>query len=274
LPPPDASDTATDAALVPVNPAAQALQWQREYTDMLENSRAKSTRRVYRSHWRHFEQFCEPHGREALPATSETVIAYVLDCAGKCSTSTLSARLAAIAERHTGYANPCADQRVRELLKGVRREHGRPPAAKEPTLSEDIRAMVDAQPDTLAGSRNKAILLFGYASAMRRAEIVALDPEHLKFTREGLTATITRSKTDQMGEGQTVAIPYVNSAYCPVLALRKWLDAAHIKSGLVFRGIRRGEHLGPRLSSESVANIVKAAVEAVARMRRYSPLTR
>ena len=96
---------------------------------------------------------------------------------------------------------------VRELLKGVRREHGRPPAAKEPTLSEDIRRMVEVQPDTLAGSRNKAILLFGYASAMRRAEIVALDIEHLKFAREGLTATIARSETDQMGEGQTVAIP-------------------------------------------------------------------
>jgi integrase len=100
---------------------------------------------------------------------------------------------------------------------------------------------------------------------MRRAEIVALDVEHLKFTRKGLVVTITSSKTDQMHEGQEVAILYGNSEHCPVLAVRKWLDAARIKRGPLFRRIRKGSRLGDRLTGDSVGDIVKAAAVRIGR---------
>jgi integrase len=137
--------------------------------------------------------------------------------------------------------------------------------------------MCDAQPATLAGLRNRAVLLVGFASAMRRGELAALDVEDLRFSREGLQLKIRKSKTDQESRGQTVALPYLSgSPYCPVLALRAWLDASGIKSGALFRRIskagrianrtirtRKGLELSPRHSGESIAAILKAAVKAI-----------
>jgi hypothetical protein len=81
--------------------------------------------------------------------------------------------------------------------------------------------------------------------------------------RSSAGSAIVGSKTDQMHEGQTVAVPYLKSAYCPVLAVRKCLAAARLKRGPVFRRIRRGDRLGPRLSAESVAGIVKDAAQSI-----------
>jgi integrase len=271
-------NTINETALVPLDGAARAAHFQAAYEDMRENARATSTRRVYEVHWKHFTGFCRRERLSALPAAWQTVVAYALDCAGQCSMSTLTARLAAIAQRHADTENnPAAHPQVKEVLKGIRRKHGRAPKAKEPALTEDIRAMVDRQPETPAGLRNKALLLVGYASACRRSEVVAFDVEDLKFTREGITLAIRKSKTDQEAQGQMIAVQYLQgSPYFPVLALRAWLTAAGIKSGPVFRRIsksgrvihhsvitKKGRGLSPRLSAESVALIVKEAAQAI-----------
>jgi integrase len=72
--------------------------------------------------------------------------------------------------------------------------------------------------DGLRQLRDRAILLIGFASAMRRSELVALDLSDLKWTAEGVLIHIRR-KTDQEGAGQSVAVPRGATA-CPVAALR------------------------------------------------------
>ena len=56
---------------------------------------------------------------------------------------------------------------------------------------------------TLAGLRDPALLLLGFAAAPRRSELAALDVEdlHLDAAR-GLLVTIRRSKADQKQEGR------------------------------------------------------------------------
>jgi integrase len=78
----------------------------------------------------------------------------------------------------------------------------------------------------------------------------------------GLKITIRHSKTDQEGEGATIAIVR-GSITCPVEALKAWRDAAGIRTGPVFRSIRKGGKVGSRLSAQSVADIVKAHAENV-----------
>jgi integrase len=53
----------------------------------------------------------------------------------------------------------------------------------------------------LRGLRDRALLAFGFASALRRSELVALQVEDLTETAEGYRVTIRRSKTDQEGQG-------------------------------------------------------------------------
>jgi site-specific recombinase XerD len=121
--------------------------------------------------------------------------------------------------------------------------------------------MVALAPEGLKGVRDRALLLLGFAGAFRRSELVALDVADIAETETGLLVTIRRSKTDQDGEGVTIAIPRGDVA-CPARALREWLDAAGIEAGPILRPINKaGTVSGERLTDRSVANIVKAYAE-------------
>jgi integrase len=100
--------------------------------------------------------------------------------------------------------------------------------------------------------------LIGFGGALRRSELVALDVADIAETETGLLVTIRHSKTDQEGEGATIAIAHGDVA-CPVKALRAWLDASGIQAGPIFRPIDKAGTVRPsRLTDRSVANIVKA----------------
>ena len=62
--------------------------------------------------------------------------------------------------------------------------------------------------ETLKGKRDRALLLFGFASAMRRSELVALEIADIELTKRGLVVTVRRSKGDQESKGQQRAIPF------------------------------------------------------------------
>src|SRR5690606_10092532 len=76
---------------------------------------------------------------------------------------------------------------------------------------------------------------------------------------EGILVTLWQSKTDQERKSAVIAIPKgENAAYCPVAALRRWLDAAGIVAGPIFLRMRRNDAIGTsRLTPQSVALIVK-----------------
>jgi len=111
--------------------------------------------------------------------------------------------------------------------------------------------------------RDKALLLLGFAGAFRRSELAQLNVADLEFRPEGLRVIIRRSKTDQDGAGQILAVVRGNKA-CPVAALEAWLAHAEITDGPVFRPVLKGGRVLPeRLSSQSVALIVKRHAERV-----------
>jgi integrase len=119
---------------------------------------------------------------------------------------------------------------------------------------------------TRAAYRDRALLLLGFAAALRRSELVALDVEDLSFDpAKGVLLTIRRSKTDQERAGAQVAVPYARAGndLCAVRALLAWLETAEIHRGPVFRQMRRGDTLtDQRLTDQSVALIVKRRAQA------------
>ncbi|MGH8455771.1 MAG: hypothetical protein ACRETE_02150 [Stenotrophobium sp.] len=54
-----------------------------------------------------------------------------------------------------------------------------------PLLKEDVLTIVDALPVTARGTRDRALLLVGFAAALRRSELVGLNVEDVKFVTEG-----------------------------------------------------------------------------------------
>src|SRR5690606_20413566 len=104
---------------------------------------------------------------------------------------------------------------------------------------------------------DRALLLVGFAGAFRRSELAALTVDDLTFGADGVDVLIRRSKTDQEGQGQTVAIPH-GLHLKPVEALRDWLSAAAITAGPIFRAVSRSGRLAEEaITGHTVANVVK-----------------
>jgi hypothetical protein len=172
--------------------------------------------------------------------------------------STLGRRVAAIRYAHklAHLDTPTDSEAVKATLRGIRRTVGAAKGRKAPAVAATMRAMVALAPPGLKGLRDRALLLLGFAGAFRRSELVALDVAYIAETQTGLLVTIRRSKTDQDGEGVTIAITQGDAA-CPARALREWLDAAGIEAGPILRPINKaGTVSGERLTDRSVAVVV------------------
>lgn len=118
--------------------------------------------------------------------------------------------------------------------------------------------MVRQIPAGLRGIRDRMILCFGLAFAQRRGNLEILTVEDLTWTAEGVRINITKSKTDQEGQGTVVGVvPGENPDTCPVRALRQWLDASHITSGPIFRCLNRGGVTEKVLDGQTICQIVQ-----------------
>ena len=247
-------------------PALALLHGQAQ--EFVRAAKAPSTLRAYRSDWDHFTRWCTAHSLSPLPASPETVALYLTALAATHRPATMTRRLTAITKAHqvAGEKSPATMQQaaVSETLKGIRRTLGTAQTTKAALLTADIRRMVEALPETLAGCRDRALLLLGFAGGFRRSELAALDVEDVLTTEDGLVVKLRRSKTDPEGQGRDVGIPYgAGRVTCPVRAFNAWKTTAAIAEGALFRGVDRHGHIGVvRLHKDSVGLIVKRAAEA------------
>jgi site-specific recombinase XerD len=229
--------------------------------EFIRASKAESTLRGYQSDWRDFCAWSDEKGLAPLPALPEAIAAYIAECAGRLKVGSIQRRLNAIAEAHkaAGLESPTHNAMVRNTMKGIRRTKGTAPAQKTAALTPDIRTMVDLTGGGAIGTRDRALILLGFAGAFRRSELVALNLDDCAFGKDGLVVTLRRSKTDQTGEGRKIGIPYgSNPETCPVRTIQDWIETAAITGGPVFRSINRHGHIQPgRLSGIDVARIVK-----------------
>lgn len=181
------------------------------------------------------------------------------------SAATLERRLIAIHHAHLerGLRSPTVDPLVKRTMQGIRRTRGVKQRQVKPMVKDDLLealVMIDQQKPVKA-ARDRALLLIGFAGALRRSELVAIRFEHISHVPHGIDIFLPQSKTDQAREGATVFIPHANGVRCPVRALMQWLEMGDIHTGFVFRAVTRHNSISAYgLSAQSVALIVKAAV--------------
>lgn len=228
-----------------------------------ESAWAPSTRRSYRSQWAGFVAWCERIGVSPLPATPEVVANWIAERAtsGK-KVATIALGLAAITEAHRmrGYESPRSSSVVRLVWRGVRRSAGVAATEKAPITPTEVRRFVRDAPADLRGLRDRAIILLGLATASRRSELVALDVQDLVFVENGLEVRVRRAKTDQEGRGLTKVVCFGSDpSTCPVRTTKRWLTAASITSGPVFRSVKANVVGIERLDARVVARVTKRA---------------
>jgi site-specific recombinase XerD len=253
-------------------------------------TRAKGdgTRRAYRSAWRQYAAWCAGLGRAPLAADPDTIAMYVVHLAdagraggGGLAVSSIRVHLAAIKTAHllAGLSLDLRHPRLAMVIEGVTRSTGvRPRRQAAPAVPDLLRRMLAARPpeEKPIGARDRAMLLLGFGAALRRSELVSLTLDDVETVPgRGLLLTIGRSKTDQVGAGQRVAV-HANPAEpgcCPAAALAAWLRHRREAPDLdwtatatmraarpLFCAVTKaGKVTGQGLSDKAVARLMKQA---------------
>ena len=230
----------------------------------LRNSKSANTLRAYQADFKDFSVFCARNGLSSMPTEPKILSLYLTHLSATSKFSTLKRRIASISVIHKmkGHYLDTKHPIIMENLHGIKRVKGSHQKAKKPILINDLKLIVNVidkylnycglpELEGLKHIRNKirdkAIILVGFSGGFRRSELVNIDYDDIEFVSEGVKIFIKRSKTDQSGEGMIKAIPYFdNKSFCPVLALKHWIDNSEIKSGKLFD-----------ISDKSVALIIK-----------------
>ena len=231
---------------------------------------APSTRETYASGWRQWERWCRGRGIVPLPGPPETLAAFLAERAeAGLHFTTLDCYCSAIAHRHhqEGLPDPTAEVVVRRVRRGLRRILGVAPIRQaHPLTVAELGQIIDAiDTDRVRGARDRAILLLGYASAMRPGEISALDVEDLLRKPTGVLIRIRQSKTDPDAQGQLVGIARgEHPTTDPIRALDAWLTVRPPGAGPLFTCVRHHDHpgtdrLGPRAISRTMQERAIAA---------------
>ena len=206
----------------------------------LKSSKASNTLRAYKADYKDFALFCIKHGFKSMPTDPKVVCLYLTHLSQTSKFSTLKRRLASLSVVHklSGHYIDTKHPMITENLMGIKRVKGSYQKAKKPILINDLKSIInviDKDKNEKKRSKNRALILIGFAGGFRRSELVAILFEDIDFVPEGVKIFIKRSKTDQSGEGMTKGIPYFsNQNYCPVISLKNWLEKSEIKSGKIF----------------------------------------
>jgi integrase len=224
--------------------AALALAKSKTYQSAAD---APEALRACKADFDNFGAWCEAHGFRSLPAEPETVGVYLAAAGLGYALPTLGRRVAAIARAHRMAKQPL-DTRlpaIRETLRGIARTHGGPPRRSLALATEDIKRLIATCGTDLAGLCDRALLLLGFAGALRRSELIGLDLAHLRPTPASMRLLIARSKTDKAGEGVEIGIARGSTPEtCSVRAVRAWLKAADITDGPIFRRVTQWGTVG------------------------------
>jgi integrase len=194
---------------------------------------------------------------------------------GPWSLATVQTRLAALSKAHEHYIlgnahthmgpekNPLRDPRVRQLISAARRAYARrgKEVIRPVAATRDVmEALLSTCGEDLIGKRDRALLLFGWASGgRRRSEIVTATFENVRRDGNGFVYELRRSKTNQSGRRDSKNLKPIQGAAAEALAV--WMHAL-----LEFR-ITHGP-LFCRILNERIAEPLKdAAVREIVRRR-------
>ncbi len=233
-----------------------------------------ATLKLYAGDWARFVAWCQQQGRPSLPASSETLAAYLIECAPGLSRGALGRRRSAISTMHrqAGLPTPLLSPPTHKALRTAAKPKST--RSSSPPTAAGLVRMAARCPRDLSGLRDRALLLLAAATlrpprrgkqanvlmdpggeaaepaGVARLFVLALDAEHVRFTPAGVELQL-RTRTDAPLPSRTVTLTRATTAAsCPVRALEEWLRSSETAFGPVFRKVDRWgnvEHgrLGP-----------------------------
>lgn len=238
----------------------------------LHDQQPDNTTRAYTADWNLWCAYCQALGIPSRDATPGALVGFAVwmerghhTTTGKpAAPSTIRRRLygAVAALRARGTAlSPAIATKANDAVKAYERrlasDGTRTGRGKATAVTvKQLRAICDELPHTLAGLRDRAILLLGFCLAARRDELAHLAVTDIHDDPNGLVIDVRYSKTSQ----RTVAVPYGSRpSTCPVRAWHAWQHAAELDDGRAFRSIDRHGHVGASITGHGVGAAITRA---------------
>ena len=148
----------------------------------------------------------------AVPGRASAVCAYLTGCAEQgLSLATIDSACSAIGHQHRsrGVRDPIEHHAVRQVRRGLCRLLGRARRRPSRPLSvEDLlRIVIAIDRSTVRGVRDTAILLLGFAGALRRSGLAALTLADLEAKPGGCCCTCAAPRSTPRGVARSSASP-------------------------------------------------------------------
>ena len=236
----------------------------------LAGAYAPNTLRSYYANVKSFVDWCEQRNIAPFPLMSDTIRSFIEYMQVNYSYSTIRRRLSALRRLNglLGFEDQTFTEDVYLTIRKLKRAKSTE-QRQAVGINEDLLAkMIEAQPDTLVGKRNRLLLSLGYDFLARRSELVAIRSEDLTFTPDGaLKGIIRRSKTDQYGRGRLVF-----GSDRSAKLLKKWLKLKPKEIQPMFCAINHGRCLDRAICDRQVNEIIKQGLVRVKRYARPSDL--
>ena len=260
--------------------------------DLLKEGESRNTRSSYQSamrYWGAWYALRYSHAMQ-LPLTVAVVLQFIVDHVERTSSqglvsempadiaqqlvalgykgktqapsyNTLVHRISVLSKAHQVHAlaNPCQELPVRELMARTRKAYARrgvQPQKKDALTGDELTRLLATCDNSLRGLRDRALLLFAWASGgRRRSEVAAADMQFLRSVGNGeFIYRLAYSKTNLSGSDLPENHKPITGQAAQALSL--WLSTTGIVQGAIFRSVRKGGHLGPDLSAAAVRKIV------------------
>jgi integrase len=215
--------------------------------------RSKATRDAYQKAWKLFGEWSYARGahpERANPAVVAVFLAWMADqgyAPASIELYVAGVRARLEAARGASWPPGRAPQEIADVLRGIRRAlAARPVDRKLPITKALLLEMLPRVPGhPIVQARSRAMLLVGFAGALRVSELCQMKLSDVVIDSRGLTLRLPTSKTDPEGRREEVkGILRARRSYaCPVSALENWLHIARIEHGFVWRRVEiTGQH--------------------------------
>lgn len=226
-----------------------------DYARLADGALSPNTLRAVRADTEVFAAWCGETGHPSLPASPETVAAFIDAMGESRKPATVKRYVASIAHLHraAGLDDPTKANPVKLALKRLCRRHDTRQDQAAPLGELAVERVLATTKDSLIDQRDLALLLVARDMLARRSEVVAIMVADVTPSKGGsATVLVRRSKTDATGEGAVLWLSPRAAA-----ALRLWIDGAGITDGLVFRAVLKGGKVGGAMEPGEVARVFK-----------------
>lgn len=230
-----------------------------QHLALLRGAYSENTLRAYATGFRKFAELCDCVGKAPLPASPDTVAAFIEAMSIEWTPATIENRLASIARVHRmlGHSSPTDTEIAKLAFRRITRAKGtRQRQAAGLSASLKLRLLAACGHD-LRGARDRALIAVGYDTLCRRSELVRLRAEDILDLVDGDgSILIRRSKTDQAGAGR---LAYLSKEAMDCVHI--WMIASRIESGPLFRAIQRSSVAHDALHPCAVNRILKGLAQ-------------